>query len=156
MKNERDIYFMKEALKEARKASIKGEVPVGCVIVWQDRIIARGHNQSIKKCDPSAHAEMLALRKAAKRLDNYRIPGCEVFVTVKPCKMCEGAFAWARVKSVTYGSEREEEKINHKYITKAGILRDDCGQIIKRFFGDIRSGDKRLKKERTKFSLSRI
>ena len=134
IENGRDRYFMREALKEAKKASIKGEVPVGCVIVWQDEIVARAHNRSIKKSDPSAHAEIMALRKAAKRLSNYRIPGCEVFVTVRPCKMCEGAFSWARVKSVTYGSDREAEKVNHKYITKSGILRDDCGKVIKEFF----------------------
>ncbi len=147
---------MREALKEAKKAWIEGEVPVGCVIVWQDRIIARGHNQSIKKCDPCAHAEILALRKAAKRLDNYRIPECEVFVTVRPCKMCEGAFAWARIKGVNYGAEREEEKVNHKHITQPGILRDECEKMIKMFFSDKRTWNKKSERERVKYYPNKV
>ena len=100
----RDRFYMAAALEEARLAEAAGEVPVGAVVVWNDRIIARGHNLPIRSVDPSAHAEMQALRAAAKVLGNYRMPECELYVTLEPCAMCAGAISFARIRRLYYGA----------------------------------------------------
>src|SRR3989339_795866 len=109
-------YFLKEALKEAKKAEKFSEVPVGAVIVFNDKIIARGYNKNITSNDPTAHAEIVALRKAAKKLNNYRLNGCSIYVTIEPCPMCAGALVWARVSEVIFGA----------YDLKAGA----CGSVV--------------------------
>ena len=97
------MHFVKEAIKEAKKASKKHEVPVGCVIVKDGKIISRAHNLTIKKNDPTAHAEILAIKKAAQKIGNYRLTNCEMYVTIEPCPMCAGAAVWARIKKIIFG-----------------------------------------------------
>ena len=101
---ERDERFLREALREARRAGRAGEVPIGCVIVMEDDVVGRGHNRPVTACDPTAHAEIVALRRSARKIGNYRLTGAEVFVTVEPCLMCFGAFVHARVGRVVYGA----------------------------------------------------
>ena len=103
MKN-KDIYFMEQALKCAKKAFAYDEVPVGAVIVKDNKIIAKGYNKSIKAKDTSAHAEIVAIRKACKKLNNYRLTDCDIYVTVEPCLMCVGALVWARVRKIFFGA----------------------------------------------------
>ena len=103
-----DAGFMRAALAEAGKAAARGEVPVGAVVVRQGRIVARGANRPIASSDPTAHAEIVALRKAAKKSGNYRLPDCELYVTVEPCAMCLGAIVQARVRRVVYGASRSQ------------------------------------------------
>ncbi|OPZ62820.1 MAG: tRNA-specific adenosine deaminase [Candidatus Aerophobetes bacterium ADurb.Bin490] len=140
-------YYMKEALKEAAKAEKKDEVPVGAVIVSGGKIIARGHNLIRSKKDPSAHAEMIAIKKAAKKLNNERLNGCALYVTLEPCSMCAGAIILSRIKLVVYGTKDpktgacgsmisllQHEKHNHKVEVHNGVLEQECGDILKEFF----------------------
>lgn len=142
-----DEGFMREALAEARKAWDLGEVPVGAVVVKDGEIIARGYNQPIGGHDPTAHAEIVALRAAAQVLGNYRLPGCELYVTLEPCVMCSGAMMHARLARVVYGAADpktgacgsvvnlfEQEQLNHHTETVAGVLAEDCGNLLKSFF----------------------
>lgn len=142
-----DEYFMREALKEARKAEAKGEVPVGAVVVDGDRIAGRGHNRNIVLHDPSAHAEILAIRSAAKKLKNHRLPGCRLYVTIEPCPMCAGAIVWARLSGVIYGAPDIKagacgsvfnivynKKLNHRLKATGGLLESDCRSLIQNFF----------------------
>jgi tRNA(adenine34) deaminase len=139
--------FMREALKEAKKAEDKGEVPVGAVVTWQDRIVGRGHNQSISAQDPTAHAEIIAVRKASRKLRNYRLPECSIYVTVEPCSMCAGALVWARIASVIYGTADEKagacgsvfnvacnRALNHRMTVEGGVLEEECKALIRGFF----------------------
>lgn len=143
----RDIGFMRAALEEARRAEAAGEVPVGAVVVWNDQIIARGHNLPIRSVDPSAHAEMQALRAAAQVIGNYRMPECELYVTLEPCVMCSGAMLHARLKHVVYGASDPktgaagsvldlfaEARLNHQTRIRGGVLADECGQLLRDFF----------------------
>lgn len=138
---------MKEALKEAAKAAKKDEVPVGAVIVSSGKIIARGHNLIRSKKDPSAHAEMIAIKKAAKKMDNERLNGCTLYVTLEPCSMCAGAIVLSRINLVIYGTKDpktgacgsmtsllQHEKHNHKVNVECGVLEEACGDILKSFF----------------------
>jgi len=142
-----DINFMKEALKEAKKAFEKEEVPVGAVIVKDNEIIARGHNQ--KEClhDPTAHAEMLAIREAAFKLGRWRLSDCLIYVTLEPCAMCAGAIVLARIKSLIFGAYdpksgavgslmniASDERFNHQVEIKSGILLEECSALLKDFF----------------------
>jgi Cytosine/adenosine deaminases len=133
-----DEYFMREALKEARKAEAKGEVPVGAVVVNGDRIVGRGHNRNIVLRDPSAHAEILAIRSASKKLNNYRLPGCRIYVTIEPCSMCAGALVCARLSEIIYGASDPKagacgsvlnivynKKLNHRLKVKGGVLEQE-------------------------------
>ena len=139
--------YMLEALKEARKAYKKDEVPVGAVLVKNGTIIARGHNQPISKLDPTAHAEILALRKASKTLKNYRLYGIILYVTLEPCPMCAGALVHARIKEIVYdcpdvksgacGSVTNiasNKKLNHRIKITSGILEKECRSLIQKFF----------------------
>ena len=150
MKNEnfekQDIYFMRQALKEAQKACDIDEVPVGAVIVKDGKIIARGHNKSITNKDCTAHAEIVALRKACKKLNNYRLTDCSIYVTIEPCAMCMGALIHARIKNLYFGARDEktgacgsvfdinEKKLNHKINIKIGLLHQECAKILRMFF----------------------
>jgi len=146
-----DDDYMKIALEEAQKAAKKDEVPVGAVVVLSGRIIGRGHNMPITHHDPSAHAEMLAMREAAKILGNYRLTGAELYVTLEPCIMCAGAIIQARLTRVIFGARDPkygavaslyhvlaDQRLNHQVAVTEGILKEECGEIISRFFREKR------------------
>lgn len=153
-----DTYFMHEALKEARKAGKKGEVPVGAVIVREGKIIGRGYNRNINDKDPSAHAEIVALRKAALKIRNYRLNKCKIYVTIEPCPMCAGALVWARVSEIIYGAKDKKagacgsvfnvassRKLNHRIKVKGGVLEKECRTLIQQFFRKKRKNNLRFK-----------
>lgn len=141
-----DEYFMRRALQEAEKAAKNGEVPVGAVIVAGGKIISRGHNEPIRRNDPTAHAEISALRKACRKLGNYRLQDCDLYVTLEPCAMCLGAIIQARIGSLVFAASDPKagavvsimrsplEKTNHKMDIRGGVLADECGRILKHFF----------------------
>lgn len=142
-----DTDYMRLALDLARQAAQSGEVPVGAVVVKDGEIIGRGCNSPISRHDPSAHAEMLALRDAAQRVGNYRLVGCELFVTLEPCIMCVGALFHARVARVVYGASDPktgaagsvlnlfgETRLNHHAEVVGGVLAEECGQVLSEFF----------------------
>lgn len=144
----RDCRYMQAALDEARLAEAAGEVPVGAVVVWNDTIIARGHNLPIRSVDPSAHAEMQALRAAARVIGNYRMPECELYVTLEPCVMCSGAILHARIRHVVFGATDpktgaagsvlnlfEQAQLNHQTTIAGGVMADACSRMLKDFFG---------------------
>ncbi|MEN6487469.1 MAG: tRNA adenosine(34) deaminase TadA [Smithella sp.] len=146
-----DDDYMKMALEEAQKAVEKGEVPVGAVVVLSGRIIGRAHNMPITLHDPSAHAEMLALRGAAQTLGNYRLTGAELYVTLEPCIMCAGAIIQARLARVIFGANDPkygavaslyqvlaDKRLNHQVAMTEGILKEECSEIISRFFREKR------------------
>jgi tRNA(adenine34) deaminase len=148
-----DETFMREALIEARKALEAGEVPVGAVVVSGGAIIGRGHNQPIRSVDPTAHAEIVALREAARSLDNYRVPGSTLYVTIEPCLMCVGALVHARVARLVFGAPEprsgavvsafaahELPGLNHRVAVAGGILEAECRAIIQTFFQGRREG----------------
>jgi len=139
--------FIREAIKEAGKAEKLGEVPVGAVITLNKKIIARGYNRNITSNDPTAHAEIVALRKAAGKLGNYRLNGCKLYVTIEPCPMCAGALVWARVSEIIFGAYDPKagacgsvlnvvnnRKLNHKIKTTGGVLEKECRTLIQKFF----------------------
>lgn len=147
MQAELDRQFMQQALDQARLASIAGEVPVGAVLVRDGKIISTGFNQPISKSDPSAHAEMMALRAAAQVELNYRLPGTTLYVTLEPCIMCAGAMLHARVERVVFGAADpktgaagsvlnvfSEKQVNHQTQVEGGIMSDECGQVLRDFF----------------------
>jgi tRNA(adenine34) deaminase len=142
-----DETFMREALALALQARALGEVPVGAVVVKNGVIIGRGFNQPITSNDPTTHAEIVALRDAAKSIQNYRLVDCELFVTLEPCMMCVGAMLHARVKRVVFGAMEpktgvcgsvmnlpNEAKLNHHATFTGGVLADECGAMLKDFF----------------------
>lgn len=142
-----DEFFMREAISLARAAECLGEVPVGAVVVKEGQIVGRGFNSPIGESDPTAHAEIAALRDAARVLGNYRLPGCELFVTLEPCAMCAGAIMHARISRVIYGARDPKtgvhgsvvdlfgvERLNHHATVIGGVLGDECGAILSDFF----------------------
>ena len=148
--------FMKEALKEAKKAYNKLEVPVGAVIVRNGKIIARGYNQKETKKDTIKHAEIIAIEKASKKLDSWRLNDCEMYVTLEPCPMCAGAIINSRIKKIYIGTLDEKTgavgsvldlfsdyTFNHKVEVEKGIMQKDCEKILKDFFKVLR----KIKKE---------
>jgi tRNA(adenine34) deaminase len=142
---------MGEALKEANKAFKKKEVPVGCIIVKDNEIIARAHNLRETKQRSIAHAEILAIEKASKKLNSWRLDGCEIYVTLEPCIMCSGAIINSRIKRLVYATKEPkfgahqsltnvfELKSNHKTEIKAGVLELESNQLLKKFFKELRS-----------------
>ena len=147
MQAELDHQFMQQALDQAKLAAMAGEVPVGAVLVRDGKIISRGFNQPISNSDPSAHAEMMALRAAAHIESNYRLPGTTLYVTLEPCIMCAGAMLHARVERLVFGATDpktgaagsvlnvfSEKQINHQTQVEGGIMGDECGQILRDFF----------------------
>ena len=144
---QQDYDYMKIALEEAQAAFLKDEVPVGAVVVYEGKILARTHNSPISLKDPSAHAEMLALRQAAKTIGNYRLVGSELYVTLEPCIMCAGAIVHSRLARVIFGARDPkcgavtslyniltDKRLNHQVGVTEGILQEDCGEIMSRFF----------------------
>lgn len=142
---------MMEALKEAEKARDLGEVPIGCVIVKDGKIIGRGYNRTVIEKDPTAHAEILAIRDAANFLGGWRLLGTELYVTCEPCAMCAGAMVWARIQKVVFGTKDrkagaagsvmnilQEDGLNHQLEIESGILEEPCKAILQNFFKDIR------------------
>ena len=143
--------FMKEALKEAKKAYEKLEVPVGCVIVKDGKIIARAHNLKETKADTTKHAEILAIQKASKKLNSWRLLDCEMYVTLEPCSMCAGAIINSRIKKIYIGTldEKtgacgsvlnlfEDYKFNHKVEVQKDVMKIECETILKDFFKELR------------------
>ncbi|RTL57903.1 MAG: tRNA adenosine(34) deaminase TadA [Rhodocyclaceae bacterium] len=139
--------YMGEALALAKQAATLGEVPVGALIVRNGEIVGRGFNQPISRHDPTAHAEIMALRDAAQSLGNYRLPHCELYVTLEPCVMCTGAIMHARIAKVIFGARDPktgvagsvidlyaETRLNHHTHVIGGVLADDCGQLLSSFF----------------------
>jgi len=142
-----DEFFMREAISLARGAECLGEVPVGAVVVLNGEIIGRGFNAPIGESDPTAHAEIAALRDAARRMGNYRLPGCELFVTLEPCAMCAGAIIHSRIARVIYGARDPKtgvhgsvvdlfavERLNHHATIEGGVLAEECGRLLSDFF----------------------
>jgi tRNA(adenine34) deaminase len=147
--------FMKEALKEAKKAYNKLEVPVGAVIVKDGKIIARAHNVKEQKNDTTKHAEIIAISKASKRLESWRLIDCEMYVTLEPCCMCTGALINSRIKKVYIGAMDyktgacgsvlnllEDYTFNHKVEIETGVLKDECEDLLKSFFKELRASKK--------------
>ena len=143
--------YMTAALEEAQIAATMGEVPVGAVIVRDREIIARGHNMTETAKDPTAHAEMIAIRAASARLGGWRLPGCEMYVTCEPCSMCAGAIVWSRIEKLHIGTMDpkagacgsvlnipQHEKLNHYVEIETGIMQEECSQIMKDFFRSLR------------------
>ncbi len=148
---DRDEEFMRLALAEAEKALLAGEVPVGAVVVRGGEVIAAAHNGPVGLRDPSAHAEILALRRAAAAEGNYRLAGTTLFVTIEPCLMCAGALIHARVSRLVFGAPDpkggavislygvlEDARLNHRVDVTGGVLREACGEILSRFFREKR------------------
>jgi tRNA(adenine34) deaminase len=141
-----DERFMDRALKEARRAADRGEVPVGAVIVKDGCAIALGYNRSIQRTDPTAHAEVVAIRAACRKLGNYRLSGCTLYVTIEPCAMCLGAAIQARLDRLVFGALDPKagavssivafpvEKTNHRIDVLGGILAEECGRLLRDFF----------------------
>ena len=150
--------FMKIALKEAKKAYDKEEIPVGAVIVKDDKVVAKAHNLKEQKNDTTKHAEILAIQKASKKLDSWRLQDCEMYVTLEPCSMCAGALIQSRIKKVYIGTMDyktgacgsvlnllNDYKFNHYVEIETGILADECEKILKDFFKELRKNKKKIK-----------
>ena len=142
-----DEYFMNKALDEAKKALLVDEVPIGAVVVLNGKIIARAHNLRESSQDPTSHAEILAIRKAAKKLKSWRMPEIKIYVTIEPCSMCAGAILWSRAKEVIYGAKDIKggalgssydlfsvPNINHHPLVKGGVLEKECSDLIINYF----------------------
>lgn len=142
-----DAFFMALALEQAQKAWNMGEVPVGAVVVKEGRVVAFGSNQPIAAHDPTAHAEIVALRAAAQVLGNYRLPGCDLYVTLEPCVMCAGAMMHARLSRVIFGATDPktgtcgsiidlfaQERLNHHTEVVGGVMAQECSALLKDFF----------------------
>jgi tRNA(adenine34) deaminase len=150
-----DQSFMRAALEQAQEAGRRGEVPVGAVVVLSESVVGAGFNQPIAARDPTAHAEIVALRDAAQRLGNYRLTGATLFVTIEPCQMCVGAMVHARIARVVYGTSEpkagaiesamhahEHPSLNHRMAATGGVLEEECRSIMQAFFKNRRSGDR--------------
>jgi tRNA(adenine34) deaminase len=146
-----DERFMREALAEAELAARAGDVPVGCVLIRDGQLLARAHNHRQRSQDPTAHAEVLALRAAAAQLASFRLIGVTAYVTLEPCPMCAGAFVNARVQRVVYGCDDpkagalrslyslgDDSRLNHRFEVVAGVLADECSQQLSGFFAELR------------------
>ena len=139
-------FYMQRALDEARQALKAGEIPIGCVIVCKDRIIARAHNFTETLCDVTAHAEMQAITAAANQLGGKYLTDCTLYVTVEPCTMCAGAIGWAQIPRVVYGAADEKrgfsryapQALHPKCVVTAGVLEDACRQLMQEFFKEKR------------------
>lgn len=142
-----DIDFMRAALEEARKGAAAGEVPVGAILVRNGQIIGRGYNQPISSHDPSAHAEMVALRQAAAAEANYRLPGTTLYVTLEPCTMCSGLLVHSRIQRLVFGASEprsgavvsrsqtlQQPWLNHRIEVEGGVLAEECGAVLTAFF----------------------
>lgn len=153
-----DEHFMQLALVQAQQAYACGEVPVGAVVVKDQQVIGVGFNRPIAGHDPTAHAEVMALRAAAEALGNYRLPGCTLYVTLEPCLMCSGAMMHARIERIVFGANDfktgacgsvvnvfEEQRLNHHAEVTGGVLAEECVQLLKQFFAERRQQAKASK-----------
>ncbi len=142
---------MKAALEEAKKAAAMGEVPIGAVIVKDGEIVGRGHNETETAKDPTAHAEMIAIRQAARNLGGWRLTGCTMFVTTEPCSMCAGAIVWSRIRKLFIGTMDpksgacgsvfnipQESRLNHFVEIETGLMQEECSSLMKDFFKKLR------------------
>jgi tRNA(adenine34) deaminase len=147
-----DEFWMEEALRAAQRALEAGEVPVGAVVVHAGEIVGRGWNRSLIDSDPTAHAEIVALRQAGSNLGNYRLEDCEVFATIEPCPMCAGALVHARIKRLVYGANDPKAgavhsvmevlnhpQLNHRMEVRGGVLAGRCAELLQTFFRDRRA-----------------
>lgn len=152
--------YMREALRLARKAYALGEVPIGCVIVYEDKVIGRGYNRRNTDKNTLCHAELTAIRKASKKMGDWRLEGCTLFVTLEPCQMCAGAIVQARIDEVVMGAMNpkagcggsilnllEMEEFNHQVRVERGVLKEECTHMLTQFFKELRI---RNKEEKTK------
>jgi tRNA(adenine34) deaminase len=152
-RSDRDLRWMREALAVARDAAARGETPVGAVVVQDERIVGRGGNRPIAGNDPTAHAEIVALREAGRTLGNYRLPDCTLYVTLEPCAMCAGAIMHARLQRLVFGAADPktgacgsvidlfaEPRLNHHTGTLGGVLSAECGELLSSFFAERRRG----------------
>lgn len=155
-----DERYMKEAIKQAKKAARIGEVPIGCVIVYEDKIIARGYNKRNTKKNTLAHAEIIAMNKASKVIGDWRLEGCTMYVTLEPCQMCAGAIVQSRMDRVVIGAMNKKagccgsvlnlldmKEFNHRVEMETGVLGEQCGAVISDFFKELRIEKKQLKKQ---------
>jgi tRNA(adenine34) deaminase len=152
MDGEFNFEFMRQALDEARAAAASGEVPIGAVLVHEGKILARAGNRTIRDCDPTAHAEIVVLREAARVLGNHRLADTTLYVTIEPCSMCAGAMIQARVPRLVYGADEprggavqscfevlSHPDLNHRVEVTSGVLAEDCSAVIRSFFADRRA-----------------
>jgi len=153
-----DEKYMKEAIKQAKKAYDLGEVPIGCIIVYQDKIIARGYNRRNTDKNTLSHAELIAINKASKKIGDWRLEGCILYVTLEPCQMCSGAIVQARVPEVVIGCMNPKAgcagsvlnildmpEFNHQVNMRKGILEEECRELLTTFFRELRSRNKGTK-----------
>lgn len=146
-----DEKYMKEAIKQAKKAYEMNEVPIGCVIVYEDKIISRGYNRRTTDKNPLAHAEMIAIKKASKKIGDWRLEDCIMYVTLEPCQMCSGAIVQSRMKKVVVGCMNAKagcagsilnllqmEEFNHQVELETGVLEEECSLLMKNFFKELR------------------
>jgi len=146
-----DVTFMRQAIELARKGGESNEVPVGAVVTFKGEIIGKGFNQCIQNHDPTAHAEIIAIRAAAKHVGNYRLNECNLYVTLEPCLMCFGALVHARISKLIYGADDIKTgalqynkdqinftKLNHKFEITSGILKEECAELLSSFFKEKR------------------
>lgn len=151
-----DEKYMKEAIRQAKKAYAIGEVPIGCVIVYEDKIIGRGYNRRTTDKNTLAHAELIAIRKASKKMGDWRLEGCTMYVTLEPCQMCSGAIVQSRMSRVVVGCMNPKagcagsilnllqmEEFNHQAELETGVLGDACSQMMKTFFKELRESKKK-------------
>jgi len=150
----RDEHFMQLALEQAKLGALRGEVPVGAVVVHEGEVVGSGFNCPISTSDPSAHAEMVAIRAAAAKLDNYRLPGSTLYVTLEPCSMCAGLIVHSRIARVVFGTTEpkagvavsrgqffQQDFLNHRVLIEGGVLVQDCSQLLTEFFRARRQKD---------------
>lgn len=155
-----DEKYMKEAIKQAKKASAIGDVPIGCVIVFGDKIIARGYNQRNKRKTTLAHAELLAIQKASKKLGDWRLEECTMYITLEPCQMCAGAIVQARIPKVVIGAMNPKagcagsvlnilqvDLFNHQVEVERGVLKEECSRMMSEFFKNLRKKKKEEKND---------
>ena len=155
-----DEKYMKEAIRQAKKAYKIGEVPIGCVIVYQDKIIARGYNRRTIDKNTLAHAELAAIRKASRKIDDWRLEGCTMYVTLEPCQMCSGAIVQSRLDRVVVGCMNPKagcagsilnlldmKEFNHQVELTTGVLKEECSQMMKQFFKELRESKRQTKKK---------
>ena len=152
-----DEKYMREAIRQAKKAYVLGEVPIGCVIVYEGKIIGRGYNRRTIDKNTLAHAEMMAIRKASKKMDDWRLEDCVMYVTLEPCQMCAGAIVQSRMKKVVIGCINPKagcagsilnllqmEEFNHQVEIEIGILGEECSCLMKNFFQELREKKRQL------------
>lgn len=157
-----DEKYMRTAIKQAEKAGAIGEVPIGCVIVYEDRIIARGYNRRTVDKNVLSHAEINAIRKACRKMGDWRLEGCTMYVTLEPCPMCAGAIVQARIPRVVIGCMNakagcagsvldmlHEEGFNHQVETETGVLGEECSQMMKDFFRELRERNKKKQEDKS-------